>query len=100
MKTKISNKITTYLNYSLSREEQENLAKSNKILNELFETIEECTDNNMNDFDELVRYFNYVFNEDVEAYNFTICGIIDTIINHSNKDFIASQEGYEGYTNE
>ena len=100
MKTKIFNKITTYLNYSLSREEQENLAKSNKILNELFETIEECTDNNMNDFDELVRYFNYVFNEDVEAYNFTICGIIDTIINHSNKDFIASQEGYEGYTNE
>ena len=98
MKTKISNKITTYLNYSLSREEQEILAKSNKILNELFETIEECTDNNMNDFDELVNYFNYVFNEDVEAYNFTICGIIDTIINHSNKDFIASQEGYEGYT--
>ena len=100
MKTKIFNKVTTYLNYSLSREEQEILAKSNKILNELFETIEECTDNNMNDFDELVNYFNYVFSEDVEAYNFTICGIIDTIINHSNKDFIASQEGYEGYTNE
>lgn len=100
MKTKIFNKITTYLNYSLSREEQEILAKSNKILSELFETIEECTDNNMNDFDELVEYFNYVFNEDVEAYNYTICGIIDTIINHSNKDFIASQEGYEGYTNE
>ena len=54
----------------------------------------------MNHFDELINYFNYVFNEDVEAYNFTICGIIDTIINHSNKDFIASQEGYEGYTNE
>ena len=46
------------------------------------------------------EYFNYVFNEDVEAYNFTISGIIDTIINHSNKDFIASQEGYEGYTDD
>ena len=100
MKTKIFNKVTTYLNYSLSREEQEILVKSNKILSELFETIEECTDNNMNDFDELIKYFNYVFNEDVEAYNFTICGIIDTIINHSNKDFIASQEGYEGYTDD
>ena len=100
MKTKIFNKVTTYLNYSLSREEQEILVKSNKILSELFETIEECTDNNMNDFDELIEYFNYVFNEDVEAYNFTICGIIDTIINHSNKDFIASQEGYEGYTDD
>ena len=65
-----------------------------------YEAGENETDINMNDFDELVNYFNYVFNEDVEAYNFTICGIIDTIINHSNKDFIASQEGYEGYTNE
>ena len=100
MKQETITKTITYLKYSLSREEQEILAKSNKILSELFETIEECTDNNMNDFDELINYFNYVFNEDVEAYNFTICGIIDTIINHSNKDFIASQEGYEGYTNE
>lgn len=94
MKTKITTKAVTYLNYSLSREEQEILAKSNKILNQLFETIEECTDNNMNDFDELIEYFNYVFNEDVEAYNFTLCGIIDTIINHSNDSFIAAQEDY------
>ena len=92
MKTKIFNKVTTYLNYSLSREEQEILAKSNKILNELFETIEECTDNNMNDFDELIEYFNYVFNENVEAYNFTICGIIDTIINHSDTNIIIQED--------
>lgn len=94
MKTKITTKAVTYLNYSLSREEQEILAKSNKILNQLFETIEECTDNNINDFDELIEYFNYVFNEDVEAYSFTLCGIIDTIINHSNDSFIAAQEDY------
>ena len=70
MKTKIFNKITTYLNYSLSREEQEILAKSNKILSELFETIEECTDNNMNDFDELIKYYNeYNIVEDKKKIN-------------------------------
>ena len=63
MKTKIFNKITTYLNYSLSREEQEILAKSNKILSELFETIEECTDNNMNDFDELILLTYWIKNK-------------------------------------
>lgn len=98
MKTKITTKAVTYLNYSLSREEQEILAKSNKILEQLFETIEECTDNNLNDFDELVHYFNCVFNEDVETYNFTLCGIIDTIINYSNTSFIAAEE--EDYSDE
>ena len=94
MKTEITTKAVTYLNYSLSREEQEILAKSNKILNELFETIEECGDVDLNDQQELVRYFYNVFGEDVETYSFTICGIIDTIINHSNTNFIAQEECY------
>jgi len=93
MKTKITTRTVTYLDYTLSREEQEILAKSSKILNQLFETIEECTDNNLNDFDELIEYFNYVFGEDIETYHaFTLCGIIDTIVYNSNKRFIASQE--------
>lgn len=95
MKTKTTTKTVTYLNYSLSREEQEILAKSSKILNQLFETIEECIDNNISDFDELIDYFNCVFNEDIEAcHNFTLCGVIDTIINHSNDSFIAVQDEY------
>ena len=98
MKTKITTKTATYLNYSLSREEREILAKSNEILNQLFETIEAYTDNNMNDFNELIEYFNYVFNEDVETYNFTLCGIINAIINHSNISFIMAQE--EDYSDE
>lgn len=95
MKTKITTRTVTYLDYTLSREEQEILAKSNKILKQLFGTIEECTGKDMNDFDELIEYFNYVFGEDVEAYHdFTLCGIIDTIIYNSNRRFIASQEDY------
>lgn len=96
MKTKITTRTVTltYLDYTLSREEQEILAKSNKILRQLFGTIEECTGKDMNDFDELIEYFNYVFDEDVEAYDFTLCGIIDTIYYNSNRRFIASQENY------
>lgn len=94
MKTEITTKAVTYLNYSLSREEQEILAESNKILNQLFETIEECGDVDLNDQQELVRYFYNVFGEDIETYSFTICGVIDTIINHSNTNFIAQEEQY------
>lgn len=94
MKTKITTRTVTYLDYTLSREEQEILAKSNKILKQLFGTIEECTGKDMNDFDELIEYFNYVFDEDVEAYDFTLCGIIGTIIYNNNRRFIASQEDY------
>lgn len=95
MKTKITTKTITYLDYSLSREEQEILAKSNKILNQLLETIEECTGKNMHDFDELLEYFNYIFGEDVGAYHdFTLCGFIDAIIYNSNERFIARQEDY------
>ena len=94
MKTKITTKAVTFLNYSLSREEQEILAESNKILNQLFETIEECSNVDLNDQHELVRYFYNVFGEDVETYSFTICGIIDTIIHHSNTNFNAREESY------
>ena len=94
MKTEITTKAVTFLNYSLSREEQEILAESNKILNQLFETIEECSNVDLNDQHELVRYFYNVFGEDIETYSFTICGIIDTIIYHSNTNFIAQEESY------
>lgn len=94
MKTKITTKAVTYLNYSLSREEQEILAKSNKILEEVFEAIEECTDVDLNNQQELVEYLNNAFNEEVEAYSFTFCGIIDIILHHSNINFIAKEERY------
>lgn len=94
MKTKITTKTVTYLNYSLSREEQEILAKSNNILEQIFDAIEECSNVDLEDQDELIRYFNDVFNEEVEAYRFTLCGIIDTIISHSNDSFIAAREDY------
>lgn len=95
MKKEITTKTTTYLKYSLSREEQEILIKSNKILNQFFGTIEECTGKDISDFDELIDYFNCVFNEDIVAcHNFILCGVIDTIINHSNDSFIAVQDVY------
>ena len=94
MKTEITTKAVTLLNYSLSREEQEILAESNKILNQLFETIEECSNVDLDDQHELIRYFHNVFGEDVDTDNFIICGIIDAIINKSNTDFITQEERY------
>ena len=94
MKTKITTKAVTYLNYSLSREEQEILAKSNKILEQIFDDIEECSNVDLDDQHELIRYFHNVFGEDVDTDNFIICGIIDAIINKSNTDFITQEERY------
>lgn len=94
MKTKITTKAVTYLNYSLSREEQEILAKSNKILEQIFDAIEECSNVDLDDQYELIRYFHNVFGEDVDTDNFIICGIIDAIINKNNTDFITQEERY------
>lgn len=94
MKTKITTKAVTYLNYSLSREEQEILAKSNKILEQIFDAIEECSNVDLDDQHELIRYFHNVFGEDVDTDNFIICGIIDAIINKNNTDFITQEERY------
>lgn len=92
MKTKATTKTVTYLNYSLSREEQEIMAKSNKILEQVFTAIEECTNIDLNDQQKLVDYFHSAFNEDMENYGFTICRIIDCIINNSDISFIAEEE--------
>lgn len=92
MKTKAITKTVTYLNYSLSREEQEILAKSSKILEQVLGTIEDYANVNLNDQQELIDYFYNVFNEDVEAYSFTICGIIDTIINYSDTNIIVQED--------
>ena len=94
MKTKATTKAVTYLNYSLSQEAQEIMAKSNRILEQVLETIEEYTNIDLNDQQELVEYFNKAFDEEIEAYSFTICGIIDTIINHSDTSFIAQEDRY------
>lgn len=94
MKTKITTKAVTYLNYSLSREEQEILAKSNKILEQIFDAIEECSNVDLDDQHELICYFHNVFGEDVDTDNFIICGIIDAIINKNNTDFITQEERY------
>lgn len=94
MKTKITTKAVTYLNYSLSREEQEILAKSNKILEQIFDAIEECSNVDLDDQHELIRYFHNVFGEDIDTDNFIICGIIDAIINKNNIDFITQEERY------
>ena len=94
MKTKFTTKTVTYLNYSLSREEQEILAKSNKILEQILDAIEECSNIDVDDQHELVRYFHNVFGEDVDTDNFIICGIIDAIINKSNTNFIVQEEHF------
>ena len=94
MKTKFTTKTVTYLNYSLSREEQEILAKSNKILEQILDAIEECSNIDVDDQHELVRYFHNVFGEDVDTDNFIICGIIDAIINKNNTNFIVQEEHF------
>ena len=92
MKAKTTKKAITYLNYSLSREEQEIMEKCNKILEQVLGTIEDYTNVDLNNQQELIDYFYDVFGEDVEAYSFSICGIIDTIINYSDTDIIIQED--------
>lgn len=92
MKREITRKLATYLNYSLSQEEKEILEKSSNILEQVFTAIEECTNIDLNDQQKLVDYFHSAFNEDMENYGFTICRIIDCIINNSDISFIAEEE--------
>ena len=92
MKKAITTRTVTYLNYSLSQEEKEILAKSSNILGQVFDAIEKCTNIDINDEHDLVTYLSRTFNVDVDDYTYTICGIIDCIMHNSNTDFIAQQD--------
>ena len=92
MKAKTTKKAITYLNYSLSKEEQEILTKSSTILEQVLGTIEDYTNVDLNNHLDLINYFYDVFGEDVEAYSFSICGIIDTIINYSDTNIIIQED--------
>ena len=94
MRRNITTKKVTFLNYSLSKEEKEILAKSSDILDQVFDTLEECTDSDLSDQQELVEYFNNILNEDVVSNCYPLCGIIDAIVNNSDTNFIVQEEFY------
>lgn len=92
MKQEATTKTVTYLKYCLSTEEQEILTKSSNILEQVFDIIAEYSTVDLNDQQELINYFHDIFHEDVVLNCYTICEIIDTIVNNSDISFIAEEE--------
>ena len=88
MKAKTTKKSITYLNYSLSKEEQEILTKSSTILEQVLGTIEDYTNVDLNNLSNLSQIY---FVKNCKILKF-LQGLLSTT--SENSSFVRYQNGF------